>query len=80
MTAVAKAQRPKVVNQYLRARAMRDLLVAESTYPDPTWLLHLAEQLGDDGWRLVAERAGIDPPSADTVALTIELLRERVGA
>ena len=76
---IAKVQRPKVVNQYLRARAMRDLLVAESTYPDPAWLLRLAVQLSTQDWAMVAVRAGLDtPPSGDTVSLTIELLRERV--
>jgi len=67
----------KVVCQYRRARKLADLLAAESTYGADAWLLHFATQFTVEGWAMVAEKAGITPPSADTIALTIELLRER---
>lgn len=69
--------RPKVVNQYLRARAMADLMITESRYRSPAWLLNLAVQMAAHDWALVAQQADLDhPPSDETVALCIVLLTE----
>jgi hypothetical protein len=69
------AQESKVVCQYRRARRLAAALAA--TYPSPVVALEVAGSLPVDGWATTARYVGIRPPSPDTVALTIELLRER---
>lgn len=69
---------PKVVHQLRRARRLAAAL--DTAYPSPAWALTKARQLDADGWALVAHHVGVTPPSADTAALTIELLRERTEA
>jgi len=66
---------PKVVCQYRRASKLAAAFAAR--WPDPNEAVDTAELLSPIIWHRMAERAGITPPSPDTIALTIELLRER---
>lgn len=67
---------PKVVCQYRRARKLAEVIARYER--DPLHALITAAELTPEQWVLVADIAGLDtPPSDDTIALTIELLRER---
>jgi hypothetical protein len=66
---------PKVVCQYRRARKLAAVVTA--AYPHDPDAYDMATFYGETKWRLAADIAGITPPSEDTIALTIELLRER---
>jgi hypothetical protein len=72
---VNSTQRPKVVWQLLRARCLAATLLAD--YPDPGDAHAMAEVLDAARWAAVAEKTGIDPPSPDTAALTVDELRHR---
>ena len=65
--------RPKVVHQLRRARQLADTV----TERWPTMAPSKAEQLSASFWALMAEHAGITPPSPDTTALAVELLHQR---
>lgn len=65
----------KVVCQLRRARVLAAAFAAR--WPDPHEALANAELLTPISWHRIADKAGIRPPSPDTIALTIELLYER---
>lgn len=70
-----KTRERKVVHQLRRARRLADMFA--TAWPDPAEALATAQALTPDSWLVAADLAGITPPSPDTTALTIELLRER---
>ncbi|HMG44637.1 MAG TPA: hypothetical protein VK611_25105 [Acidimicrobiales bacterium] len=63
---------PKVVRQLRGAQQLAATLTA--VYPSET--LTVARELPPEGWAFTAQYVGIDPPPDDTVALTLELLRQ----
>ena len=66
---------PKVVCQLRRARQLAAVIAA--TYPTSAEALAAARELPVDGWATTARYVDIDPPSTDTAALAVELLRQR---